>query len=171
MLNIRLIIVFILCSLSIFAQEKIEALSPASSIEIPCNCMGPCYLKHPKEAPYLFDSCGVGQSFEVAQACAEAKMYQFILEHIEYPQTAIDSGIDGNVYIQFGIDAAGKIDNSTVEVVRKVHQSLDDEALRIVKMLIRKKWVPAKGYDHCPKTNNDAVNAYYIVPFRFKLRD
>lgn len=85
-------------------------------------------------------------------------LYDFLGENIVYPQSAIDNDILGKVYIQFVVEKNGEI--TEVKVFEGVHQLLDNEALRIVKMM--PPWEP--GMMH-----NRLVRYRYKLPINFTI--
>jgi len=58
---------------------------------------------------------------------------KFLRENIKYPEEARKNGISGTVFISFVVEKDGKITN--VKLLRGVHELLDNEALRVVKMM------------------------------------
>ena len=66
------------------------------------------------------------------------KLLQFINDNMQYPTKAQTEGIQGKVIVQFIIDEDGYIIEPNI--VRSVESSLDNEALRLIKML--PKWKP-----------------------------
>lgn len=62
----------------------------------------------------------------------------FLAQNLNYPIYLAEKGIQGIVLVSFIIGSEGKIEN--IELVNKVYQQLDDEALRVVKMMPR--WKP-----------------------------
>lgn len=68
------------------------------------------------------------------------KMKRFIVMNINYPDQARENGISGKVYIDFIITTNGSIRN--VQVVRSVEESLDAEAVRMIKSM--PNWIPAE---------------------------
>ena len=89
----------------------------------------------------------------------EAAMYKWLSDNIVYPAAAIEQGIQGRVVVQFDISKTGAIDN--VKVVRGRDQSLDKEALRLVKSM--PKWQPGRN-------NGQPVKVTYTLPVTFKLQ-
>ncbi|MCL2329560.1 MAG: energy transducer TonB [Bacteroidetes bacterium] len=85
-------------------------------------------------------------------------LMKFLNENINYPQDALDEGASGIVIVEFVIKIDGSIDN--VIVVKKVHPSLDKEAIRVVKLM--PKWKPGSN-------NRVAVSSYFQLPVQFKL--
>lgn len=57
-------------------------------------------------------------------------LYEYIYDHIEYPQIALDNEIEGNVYVKFCVTYQGKVEQ--ISVIRGVHPALDAEAIRVV---------------------------------------
>jgi TonB family protein len=68
-----------------------------------------------------------------------SEFFKFIHMNIEYPQECVQNNIQGKVYISFTVQKDGAITNVTV--VKGVHKSLDEEAVRLVRYA--PKWNPA----------------------------
>ena len=79
--------------------------------------------------------------------------------NLKYPETAINDNIQGKVIVQFIIDEDGYIIEPNI--VRSVESSLDNEALRLIKMLPQWKPGTLKG---------KAIKVKYTVPVAFKLK-
>jgi TonB family protein len=56
---------------------------------------------------------------------------EYIAKNLEYPKTAIESSIQGKVYISFIVEPDGSVSN--VRVIKGIDQTLDEEAVRVVK--------------------------------------
>lgn len=65
-----------------------------------------------------------------------AAMQQWIADHVQYPQTAIEMGDQGRVFLSFVVEPDGSITN--VEVLKKVTKELDNEAKRLIRSM--PKW-------------------------------
>jgi TonB family protein len=89
----------------------------------------------------------------------EAERNKFLAEHIVYPKQAIESGIQGSVYLSFIVHTDGKIED--VKILRGIGGGCDEEALRVVKLMPR--WNPGKQ-------NGKMVNIFYTMPVNFKLQ-
>jgi TonB family protein len=87
----------------------------------------------------------------------QTAMTQFISENIIYPIEAIDKNISGKIYVQFTINENGKVSNPTV--VKSVNTLLDDEALRVIKLM--PNW--SSGMIRGQK-----VKVNYTIPVNFK---
>lgn len=85
---------------------------------------------------------------------------RWVSENIKYPQIAIENSITGKVYIQFVVNAKGKVDN--VKVLRGVDPSLDEEAVRVIKS--SPKW-------SAPIQGGEKVSQLFTLPVAFKLQE
>ena len=74
------------------------------------------------------------------------------------PRKAREVGIEGTVVVEFVVEPNGKLSNVTA--IRKVAPSLDEEAVRVVKML--PAWNPGKQM-------GKAVRTRFRLPIRFQL--
>lgn len=88
----------------------------------------------------------------------DTALINFITENTVYPEIAKEKEIQGRVFVSFIIDTAGKVTN--VALARGVDPYLDNEALRVVKLL--PDWTPGKQ-------RGKPVNVYFIVPINFRL--
>ncbi len=89
----------------------------------------------------------------------ENALMQFLSDNIQYPDSAKANSITGTVFVSFIIDAEGNVTNA--KVLRGVNKLLDDEALRVVRML--PKWIPGKQ-------GGINVAVYYHFPVKFILK-
>ena len=89
----------------------------------------------------------------------DVALMKFIKDNMIYPYEALKNRIEGKVIIQFVVTKTGKV--GKVKVVRSVNKELDQEAVRLIKMLP----------DFSPGRNNvgEPVNVWYILPVIFKL--
>lgn len=85
-----------------------------------------------------------------------SSMTKFIQENINYPKKAIEYGIKGKVYILFSVDIDGALGD--FEIVKTVHPLLDQEALRVVKLL--PDFIPAVSH-------NRLIKSYFRIPINF----
>jgi len=87
-------------------------------------------------------------------------LYAFLTENLEYPKMAKHSDIQGKIYIGFVVERDGSISN--VEVIKGRHESLDNEAIRVIKMM--PKWKPGEQQGRL-------VRAKFVIPIVFHLED
>lgn len=83
---------------------------------------------------------------------------KFMNQNVRYPKAALEQGIQGTVYVTFVVEKDGNISN--IRVIRGVHESLDNEALRVVAMM--PKWNPGTQ-------KGKPVRVQYNVPLKFSL--
>ena len=89
----------------------------------------------------------------------DAALYKFITQNIRYPSGAAAAGIEGRVFVSFVCDKNGEVSN--VKVEKGIGGGLDEEAVRVVKML--------KGFSPAKQAGRP-VNYRYILPVKFKLQ-
>ena len=87
------------------------------------------------------------------------ELLKYMKENLQYPEEAIEKGIEGRVICQFTVKTDGSIDN--IVVLKSIHKSLDEEAIRLIKNM--PKWKPGKNY------KREVQDCKYTIPFSFKL--
>ena len=90
----------------------------------------------------------------------DAALINFLNANIKYPPKAAQDKVEGKVIVQFMVKKTGKIDD--VKVLRSVRKDLDNEAIRVVKMM--PDFIPAKQ-------NGEVADMLYTIPVSFKLFD
>lgn len=105
-----------------------------------------------KEPPTLFPE------IEPAFPGGEAARMKFLEQHVKYPRYAIEHGIEGKVIVSFVVEKDGSI--TSVELLRGKHASLDEEAMRVAKLM--PNWKPGLQ-------NGKAVRVKYRMPITFSL--
>lgn len=119
----------------------------------------------------LFASCGnsieISESDEIVDfPDIEAKfpggpdrMKRYLAKNIRYPETAMELGDQGKVYVEFVVEKDGSLSN--VHVVRGVSKEIDKESVRVISNM--PNWKPAIN-------NNEYVRARCRVPINFILQ-
>jgi len=87
------------------------------------------------------------------------KMEHFIFSNIKYPLKAKEQKIQGKVYVQFIVEKDGSI--SEIKIRRGAHELLDQEAIRVVKMM--PNWKPGT-------MRGRKVRVRYTLPITFHLK-
>ena len=82
------------------------------------------------------------------------------IQTIQYPPTAVYKKIEGKVWVESVVDRDGKVVQP--KVAYSVHPLLDQEALRIIKMM--PDWRPGK-------LNGETVKVKYVFPVTFRIED
>ena len=83
---------------------------------------------------------------------------KFLAKKIKYPKEVKKNKIEGDVVIGFVVEKDGSL--TDFSIVRSVHPLLDNEALRVVKLM--PNWIPGKQ-------RGVAVRVQYQVPISFTL--
>jgi TonB family protein len=86
------------------------------------------------------------------------EMLMFINQKIIFPKSARRLGIDGKVFVEFIVNKDGSI--SDIKVIKGVYGQLDEEAMRIVRIM--PLWEP--GFHR-----GIAVRSKFVLPVTFKL--
>jgi len=87
-------------------------------------------------------------------------MMSFLAQNLVYPESAMESSIQGKVVVKFVVTRDGNVAN--IEVVRSVDPALDAEATRVISLL--KGFTPGI-------INGKKVDVLYTLPVSFKLQD
>ena len=70
----------------------------------------------------------------------DAALVKFLSSKVQYPAAALDRGLSGKVHVSFTVDPAGHLHDP--RVVRGLGHGLDEEALRLVRLM--PWWTPGK---------------------------
>ena len=84
-------------------------------------------------------------------------MFEFLKENLKYPKNARDC--EGTVYVGFVVKTDGNL--TDVNVKRGLHPDIDDEAVRVVKMMSG-KWKPGMQ-------SGKPISVAYTIPIKFRL--
>lgn len=90
----------------------------------------------------------------------KAALMKYLRDNIRYPAAAAEQNIQGQVILEFVVDASGNVTNITVK--RDLGGGCTAEAKRVVSGM--PKWTPGKQ-------NGRAVPVYYLLPVTFKLNE
>jgi len=109
----------------------------------------------------LFPGCDEG-TYAQRKKCADAKLMEFIKQHIRYPAIARDATIQGTVVVRFIVDKDGAIIEPTV--IRDIGGQCGKEALRVVQLMQEQniRWRPGRQMGH-------NVKVQFNLPVRFQL--
>ena len=109
------------------------------------------------------DKMGYYNTTEIAPVFegGHSDLENYITNHIEYPQEAVDNNVEGVVNVQFTIDENGKVGNVKT-IGNKIGYGLEDAAVQVVSQM--PKWTPGKikGKD---------VKAWYTLPIVYKMEE
>lgn len=103
--------------------------------------------------------------FSIVETQAEPKdgiqsLYNYISKELEdkYPQSAIDKGVEGVVFVEFTIEIDGSLSN--VQAVKGIGAGCDELAVEVLKN--HNNWVPGKQ-------KGKKVRSKRVIPIRFVL--
>lgn len=99
-------------------------------------------------------------SVEATFPGGQRQFNMYLIENLQYPADAIEQNVQGRVFIQFIVERDGSI--TDVKILRGVSQSLDREALRLIREMPH--WMP--GY--C-KENRQLQRTKVTLPINFTL--
>ena len=87
-------------------------------------------------------------------------LIKFISDHVKYPIKAIETNLEGKVYVRFCVNSKGMVEK--VSIARGIDPIIDNEAMRVVKIL--PKWKPGEN-------GGRKVSVWYTVPIVFKINN
>lgn len=83
----------------------------------------------------------------------------FLAKNIDFPATAVQTGIQGTVYVYFVVERDGKVSN--IKTLRGINDDCDKEAERVISML--PTWKPGSQ-------QGKPVRVSFTIPVIFKLQ-
>jgi TonB family protein len=83
---------------------------------------------------------------------------KFLIKNIKYPKAASRDGIQGMVALSFVIEKDGTLSN--IRIIKSVHPLLDDEALRVMRLM--PAWIPGKQ-------DGENVRVQFNMPIKFTI--
>lgn len=86
------------------------------------------------------------------------KLFEYLIENTHYPEIAEKNGVQGRVVVTFMVEKDGCI--TEAKIAKSVDQSLDEEAIRVVKSM--PKWKPGM-------CNGEPTRVKYTVPITFRF--
>jgi len=107
-----------------------------------------------KEEKMMMDKEGVYNNAEVMPEFpgGQDALANYVNNHVEYPQQAIDRNTTGTVKVSFVVDEKGKVTKAQLmnDKGQKIGDGLDEEALRVVNTM--PAWKPGKVKGKIVKT-------------------
>lgn len=87
-------------------------------------------------------------------------LLQFIETNIQYPIKALEDSIEGIVYVSFIVDTNGS--TSDHKILKGIREDIDNEALRVIKLLIFEKPATLRG---------KPIKYEYLMPINFIINN
>ncbi len=91
---------------------------------------------------------------------AGGNVQKFLSKEIQYPVDALAKELEGKVMVTFVVTKEGELAN--LELVKGIYKSIDNEALRVVKLM--DKWKPGE-------LKGQKVNTKVTIPVHFYISD
>ncbi len=115
---------------------------------------GKCFTREGKDTTYF-------AYFEMPKFRGEDlnAFKKFILDHLQYPDTAMNKLEEGRVFVNFTIDKLGQVVKA--RIVKSDNESFNEEALRVIKS--SPEWLPGKK-------DGKLVDVNITVPIRFSIK-
>jgi periplasmic protein TonB len=140
------------------ATKKMEGTGDVKIPEAPEVGEGP--KEEPKAAPVednsVTENAAVEQPAEFPGGTTE--LMKWLSSNVKYPAIARENNIQGRVVVKFIVEKDGSVSNVTV--LKKVHELLDAEAVRLTKAM--PTWKSGKQ-------GGKSVRCYFTLPVSFKL--
>ena len=89
-----------------------------------------------------------------------AKLWEFIGKNMVYPETAVNDKTEGRVVVRFCVNTDGT--TSEHNIIRSVREDLDNEALRVAKLI---------KFDEPAKNRGKPVEFCFTLPITFSLSE
>lgn len=86
------------------------------------------------------------------------ELIRYIADNLDYPKDAMESGIEGRVFVKIIVEPNGSISNA--KIIRGLGYGCDEEAIRVIESM--PNWKPGRK-------NGEAVRVNMAVPVNFKL--
>jgi protein TonB len=109
------------------------------------------------------DTTRISEPFPIPDVPAEfpgglKEFSKFLEKEIRYPKDAAKARVNGKVFIQFVVTKDGFVDHESINIIKGLHKSCDEEAIRLVKLL--PKWKPATK-------DGEPVKCKFVLPMTF----
>lgn len=86
--------------------------------------------------------------------------YRYIGMNIKYPKAARDKKVTGKVIVEFVVERDGSISSKNIKILKSPHDSLSEEARRLIKNA--PDWIPGK-------IKGIPVRSKKVLPITFNL--
>lgn len=90
----------------------------------------------------------------------EDSLRSFLRNNIKYPGLALESDVEGRVFVCFVVEKDGSIDPKTIQIKREIGGGCGEEAVRVV--MLMPKWKPGMQ-------QGEVARATFCMPVEFKL--
>lgn len=129
---------------SLFSQE----LSKTTTIQAPSIILEdsiPTIFRITEQMPMFRDTSCHATSYQKQKTCSDQKLLQFIYNHINYPSTLLEMGLEATVVISFVVQANGYLDD--FKIIRgNSNPVFALEFIRVLQLTTDQNgpWIPAR---------------------------
>ena len=113
----------------------------------------------PEEDPVEEDTFFVVEEMPEYRNGGLGNFHKHIQESVEYPQTAMEMGLEGTVIISFVVDKKGNV--TSIKILRSIDPLLDNEVIAAIEK--SDKWKPGRQ-------TGRPVNVSMVIPVAFELQ-
>ena len=128
---------------------------------MPTRDDGPIY-KVVEEMPRFYSYSCETLPRDERKACADEAMVALLAEKLEYPEPALEQGVEGSAVVSFIIEKDGRL--TSIRCLRNPGAGTGEEAVRLVNEHLQGRFLPGK-YQGKP------ARVLYNVPVKFRLLD
>lgn len=109
-----------------------------------------------------FPGCEDNADKEARRSCSDQKLLSFLHDHIRYPKTDLENGIEGAVVVRFIVEKDGSLTGT--KIVKHVGAGCGAETLRLIQSMNDKgiHWIPGKQ-------KGIPVRVEFFLPVQFKI--
>jgi protein TonB len=110
----------------------------------------------------MFPGCDASLDYHELKQCADKKMLAFVYGTLNYPEDALEDGIEGMAVVSFIVEKDGRM--TSIKCTRPVCPSIKSESLYIVDVMALdlEPWRPGKQ-------DGKHVRVQFNLPIKFRL--
>lgn len=134
---------FLLTPLPILLVSLLATQPSPDADYIPTTTFGVDSIPKTLEVMPLFapDACRELADAEAQKNCSFKQLITYVSQNLKYPPLAKENGIEGNVVINFVVDATGQV--TRAKIVKDIGGGCGEEALRVVQQM--PVWQPGRN--------------------------
>jgi TonB family protein len=118
-------------------------------------------IKEVDQMPVHMDCASLNDEAEKMK-CSNSKLISFIVEHLNYPETAKKANIQGTVISSFVVNKSGTLEE--IQIVKGLTKECDQEVLRVLALMNTEAFSWSPGMK-----DEKAVKVEMKLPVQFKL--
>lgn len=87
---------------------------------------------------------------------------EYYQKNLKYPVDALESGIEGRVFVQLFLDKKGRVMSDSTKIIRGLGYGMDEEAVRLINNM--PPWSPAKF-------KGEEIKYRLVLPVTFTIKE